>query len=455
MAVDLLSQMKSFWTSEAIQQLSVMLGEQPDRVGQTLSLGAPAILAGMLKSATGTTNAHRLVDLVKNEPEEMAKFGGMSGFVHHLAGLGDVVGLDPLVKYGRSALRTIFGDKLDAVLDLIATDSGAKPSSVATLMSLLVPTMMGKIRQETAARGLTGDSLRNLLTSQRDAIAAAAPGGLARTLGLRSFADLGGPAEPVRAPTSGPVAAPGVSVHSTTVHRTMPTNSNPSPARWAIPLAIGLLALTAGYYLLAPTTKPKPEVGPVETAETKSRPVEPARTTKPAPAEIAHAELPAPAPTTTAEGRPIVETGVRRIPMVLPGDKTIEVPEGSYLEAAIKMLRDGTVKAPQMFAADGLMFNQDSKLTTDSVHSAEHLATIAKAYPKAKIKVEAREKPGVVADEKERQATAQKRADAVRDVLVQAGVPGERVTAEVRLDDPLDAVTRTKKADVYLLITPE
>ena len=41
MAVDLLGKMKDFWSSEAIQQLSVMLDEQPDRVGQALSLALP------------------------------------------------------------------------------------------------------------------------------------------------------------------------------------------------------------------------------------------------------------------------------------------------------------------------------------------------------------------------------------------------------------------------------
>ena len=129
MAVDLLGRMKDFWTSEAIQQLSVMLDEQPDRVGQALSLGAPAVLAGLLNASTGTTDARRLVDVVKHEPDEMVRFGGLSGLLGHLASLGDAVGLDPLVAYGRSTLRTIFGDKLDAVVDLIANDSGAQPSA--------------------------------------------------------------------------------------------------------------------------------------------------------------------------------------------------------------------------------------------------------------------------------------------------------------------------------------
>ena len=151
MAVDLLGKMKDFWSSEAIQQLSVMLDEQPDRVGQALSLGAPTILAGLLNSVSGTTDAHHLVDQIKHEPEEMAKFGGLSGLLNHLAGLGDVAGLDPLVQYGRSVLRSIFGDKLDDVLNLITTDSGAKPSTAGALMGLLAPALMSMIRKETGA----------------------------------------------------------------------------------------------------------------------------------------------------------------------------------------------------------------------------------------------------------------------------------------------------------------
>ncbi|MDR3620956.1 MAG: DUF937 domain-containing protein [Paludisphaera borealis] len=461
MAVDLLSKMKDFWTSEAIHQLSVMLNAQPDRVEQALSLGAPTILAGLLKAATGTTDAHRLVDLVNREPEEMAQFGGLSGLLNHLAGLGDVVGLDPLVKYGRSALRSIFGDKLDAVLNLIATDSGTKPTTAAALMSLLAPTLMGMIREETATRGLTGDSLRNLLLAQRDSIAALAPGKLAETLGVRSLADLGTWSDPARTPAPSPVAAsPGsakgspASVHSTTVHRTMPVSKGPSPTRWAIPLALGLLAVAAGYYLLPQANPPRLENKPIHTADL-------ARSADPAPDKTAHVNAPAvvrddvTSPATTADGRRVVETGAKRISLALPGDATIEVPEGSYLEAAVKMLRDETAKTAQTFEADGLAFDQNSKLTPDSAHSAEHLATIAKAYPKAKLKIEARESPGGADDQKERLATAQKQADAVRDALIGAGVPGERVVAEVRAADSLDAPIQTKKTAVYVVIIPQ
>ena len=142
--------------------------------------------------------------------------------------------------------------------------------------------------------------------------------------------------------------------------------------------------------------------------------------------------------------------------MALPGDASVEVPEGSYLEAAIKMLRDGTTKTAQTFMADGVAFNQDSSLTTESAQSAEHLATIAKAYPKAKLKIEVRETPGGPDDEDQRRATAQKRADAVRDVLTEAGVSAERVATDVMAADALDAPETTKKtAEVHIVITPE
>lgn len=457
MAVDLLGKMKDFWSSEAIQQLSVMLDEQPDRVGQALSLGAPTILAGLLKSVTGTADAHHLVDQMKRDPEEMAKFGGLSGLLNHLAGLGDVVGLDPLVQYGRSVLRSLFGDKLDDVINLIVTDSGAKPSTAGVLLSLLAPTIMGMIRKEIGEHALTGESLRSFLASQRDSIIAHAPGNLAATLGVQSLADLGTARQPAAAPatTPGVAKAAPAPAYVPPVHAA-PDAKAPSSTWWAIPLALVIVALAVGYYLLPEANPPESESNIVAQPEMNHPAVAPKddQEDKPKIDGIARADVTSPA--VTADGRPVVETGDRRISMALPGDASVEVPEGSYLEAAIKMLRDGTAKTPRTFMADDLAFNQDSTLTTESTQSAEHLATIAKAYPKAKIKIEVRETPGGPDDADQRRATAQKRADSVRDALTQAGVSADRVTTDVNAAGALDAPEKTKKtADVQIVITPE
>jgi len=470
MAVDLLGRMQDFWTSEAIQQMSVMLDEQPDRVGQALSLGASTVLAGLLRSVSGTSDARSLIDRIEHEPGEMAKFGGLSGLLHHLASLGDVAGLDPLVQHGRSVLRSIFGDKLDAVINLIATDTGAKPSTAGALMSLLVPTLMGMIRKEIGAAGLTGESLRNFLTSQRDSIFAHVPGNLAQTLGVRNLADFVASPEPTSPSTTGQTPAPAPSGAAKAaagrapldpvkpvVYDSKPVAEQPSSTWWAIPLAIGVLAVVAGYFLLPQANPPEAEVGATAPPEMNRPAVAPDGDQGGTPKidGIARADVETPA--VTADGRPVVATGGRRISMPLPGDASVEVPEGSYLEAAVKMLRDETAKAARTFNADGMAFNQDSSLTTESAQSAEQLAMIAKAYPKAKIKIEGRKAPGGPDDEDQRRATAQKRADTVREALIQAGVSADRVTAEVLDGDELDAqvVDAPKKTAVDVVITPE
>jgi outer membrane protein OmpA-like peptidoglycan-associated protein len=442
MAVDLLGRMKDFWTSEAIQQLSVMLDEQPDRVGQALSLGAPTVLAGLLNASTGTTDARRLVDVVKHEPDEMMRFGGLSGLLGHLASLGDAVGLDPLVKYGRTTLRTIFGDKLDAVVDLIANDSGAEPSAAGAVLCLLAPTLAGMIRKEFGERAMTGDSLHGFLMSQRHAIAAAAPGRLAETLGVRSLADLGAAPAPKAAPAASPVHA-----HPTSVHHAPPP---PSAARWAIPVALGLIAVALGYYFLPEANPPEAEDKPALAEAAAPAPVAPAPTET---AAIKRDDVTVPA--TTGDGRRIAATEARRISLPLPGDSEVEVPEGSYLQAAVEFLRDEKAKEPRTFKADALVFDQNSKLTDEAMHSVGDLATIAKAYPKSKLKIEVHAAPGGPDDRKERMGTARQRANAVRDAIVQAGVPADRVVSEVRAPDSLDAPNPAPGEAVDVVFAPE
>ncbi len=462
MAVDSIGKMQDFWTSEAIQQLSVMLDEQPDRVGQALSLGAPTILAGLLRLVSGTADVRHLVDPMKNGCEELEKFGGLSGLLHHLAGLGDVVGLDPLVQHGRSMLRSIFGDKLDDVVKLIANDSGAKPSTAGALMSLLAPTLMGMIRKEVGARGLTRETVRDFLTSERDLILAHAPGTLAETLGVRNLADYVATPELMLATATSAGAvkvAPGgapVNPARPVVYHSEPVSERSSSTWWAIPLAIGILVVAGSYYLL-PEANP-PDATPEVAAQPElNRPAVPPNDDHGANTKIDGIErADVTSPAATADGRPVVATGDRRISMALPGDASVEVPEGSYLEAAVKMLGDDTARSAQTFRADDLAFNQDSSLTAESAPSVEHLATIAKAYPKAKFKVEAREAPGGPDDADQRRATAQKRAEAVCEALTQAGVSAERLTADVMAADALDAPEHTKKiTDVNIVISPE
>ncbi len=419
MAVDLVSQIQRVFSSEVIQKLSLMLDEQPDRVGQVLSLGAPTILAGMFHAVSGPADSKRLVDVVKDVPEAVSRLGGFSGLAGQLGDLAGKGALEPVIHHGQSLLRSIFGDKLDGVLAMITTDSGAEASSTASLMGLLAPIVTGLIRQTNGESGITTDALHTLLMEQRDSIARLAPGGLAKLLGGRDPADFG-----LR-----PVAAPAP------VRRPAPEAAQgPGHSRWAIPLGLGLLVLAVGYYWLADHGEP-------------GEPVESPRTTAPsAPKRPIFAE--------GEGGHADLEAIAKQIPMALPGDVTIDVPEGSFLQAAITEIREATDNEPRTYTASDLRVDAEFKLAPQAASTIDHLVKIATAYPKVKYKIVGREAPAD-ADPAQRHAAAAKRAEVVRQALVRAGVPTDRVAAEAAKEPPPANLAKNLlgDADVDLVIT--
>ena len=190
-----------------------------------------------------------------------------------------------------------------------------------------------------------------------------------------------------------------------------------SAARWALPAALGFLVLVGAYYLL-PRDASRFDL-PDDKAEA------PAGNR---PAIVADRDVP-PAPA-TVEGRPVEETTSKAVSLALPGDVVIEAPEGSYIESMVQALRDGKVAESRTFVAGDLTFDADDRPTAEAARPIGLIAKVAAAYPDVKLKVNGRESlkdaKAVVSREQ-----ALRRAEAVREALVRAGVPADRVGVEV------------------------
>jgi outer membrane protein OmpA-like peptidoglycan-associated protein len=114
----------------------------------------------------------------------------------------------------------------------------------------------------------------------------------------------------------------------------------------------------------------------------------------------------------------------------LPGNVKIDIPENSYLQDLIKSLKDSAASATasaKSIVADDLKFNDSTaKLAADSSTATSRLATILKAFGSAKLKIEGH--TDNVGDPEDNKKTSLARANAVKDALVDAGVPADRIT---------------------------
>jgi outer membrane protein OmpA-like peptidoglycan-associated protein len=129
-------------------------------------------------------------------------------------------------------------------------------------------------------------------------------------------------------------------------------------------------------------------------------------------------------------GRTAIETAFKKVVLTLPGDIKLEVPENSYLHTLAQHLLDPTrTKLPEHLVANTLSFEDDTnRLSPESGSAIASLATIMKAFPNAKLRIEGH--TDNVGDRAENLRRSQERALAVKDALVNDGAPADRIIAE-------------------------
>jgi outer membrane protein OmpA-like peptidoglycan-associated protein len=417
-AANLIDLAKNVLTTEVLQRLGGTLGESPDHVAKAIEGGIPSILAGFLNMAT-SSGANRLFDMLKTEPPEVAHAGGLDGVLGNLGSLLGGGSMESLLKYGQTILSALFGGKLGSILDVITRSSGVKQSSASSLLGLLAPLLMGLLRKETASRGLSLSNLTNLLVSQKETIAKFAPAGLADAMGLRSLGDLGSVADSIK--TAGAGAAREVG-HAAAAAASEST----AWLRWAAPLALLAAALLGLYYWYGSQQLPQPAPAPELVVAPAPRVAD-----LPTPnLERANQAVRDAGKQLASDGRALIETASQRVPLTLPGNIKLDVPENSYLQAMVEAFTAGAgARAPKNFVADNLHFEgTTAKLTSDSSAGIASLATIMKAFTTAKLKIEGHtDNVGGTAENKK---VALDRATSVKDALVKAGVPADRIIAE-------------------------
>jgi OmpA-OmpF porin, OOP family len=404
MATNLMDLAKSYLTSEIVHKLSADLGESPQHVEKGIEAGIPSILAGLLNSVT-SSNASGLVDMLKQGATELGPAGGLDGILGNLSSLLKGDSAATLIKYGQTLLSLLFGGKLSSIMDVITKTSGMKNSSASSLLAILAPMIMGLIKKETASKGLSLASLTSLLLSQKDLIAKFAPAGLSSAMGLTSLADLGSVSASLKSAT-GAAREFGRTTSAA-------ASEGVSWLRWAAPLALLAVALLSALYYFNTQNEPAQDLN--------------------VPPVVANTALPkadvAPPPPQTRDGTAIIETMSRMVSVSLPGDVKLDLPENSYLSAMVKFFTDNKDGEPKSFVADNLTFDRATpELTSDSLAAIKSLATVLKAFGTAKLKIEAHTDNS--GDPAENKKASLARATAVKDALVHAGVPADRITAE-------------------------
>jgi len=364
---NLIETIRGYITPELLTQAAQLHDEQENGISKAIGGLVPAILAGLLQKSSDSGAMSSIFNLLSKADASV---------LDHPAGLlvaGNVSQNEPRDLSGQ-LLGLLFGAKVPAMTNAIASFADVKPSTASSLLGLVGPLMMGVLNKKINSGGLNLSGLASLLKSERNSIMGLLPMGLGAVLGM---SDLDTSVPP---PATAPPAATG--------------------NRWLWPLLL-LLGLGAAIIYYLKNCRAEPTV---------------VQTTLPAPP-------PPPAPV-VAKPTMYLDT--------LPGGVSLTGALTGIESQLVSFIKDDSrpVDKTTWFNFDHLNFKTGSaELYQEySQQQLTNIYEVLKAFPKVKIKV------GGYTDNVGKAAAnlklSQARAETVQAALVKMGIAKDRLEAE-------------------------
>lgn len=425
MSFNLLDLAKNYLANgDVVKAASGFLGESESGTSSALSAIIPIILGTVTQKASTTDGASGIMDLLRLGNHD----GGILDNVSGLLTGGDQT--NSLLSTGGSVVKSLLGDKVGGVIDLISNFAGVKQSSSSSLLSMAAPILLGLIGKKVKSDGLGVSGLMSLLGGQAANIQSAMPSGIASGLtSLLGLGSLGNIVDSVKSNvTSSTTSA------STTARKVVEEeNNNGGGFNWwwlLLPLAL------AGLFFAMRGCNEKEAV--VDAVNKTKEAVSDASKTVVAgadslaskAADATNAAVNAVKGSVNAAGDWVTDLG-KMIKLSLPGGAALEVGENSVENRLVTFINDKTkaVDKTTWFSLDRLYFETGkSSLKAESQAQVKNIAAIMKAYPEVELRLGGYTDNTGKAESNLKLSAA--RANTAMAELVKLGVAAKRLTAE-------------------------
>ena len=158
-------------------------GESTETGHKAAGLAVPAIIAGLVKHASGgASNASGLIDLISGSAGSQLNNAVSQVSTGH--------GVDGLLELGKSLLPNLLGGNAANVADQIAQESGVSKASAGSLLSLALPLVLSVLRGKAQSDHLGAGQLLGLLGQQQGWLSQALSGNMLLALGIGSLSGL-------------------------------------------------------------------------------------------------------------------------------------------------------------------------------------------------------------------------------------------------------------------------
>ena len=378
-----------------------MFGESTAATSSTMQQVLPAIIGGLISKGTNADSASGLLGLLNSSQVDAGLLSNVAGM------LGGSAANNGLLKAAPALIEQLFGaNKLSAIADAIGSVANVRASSASGIFSLAVPLVMGWLKNHAATNKLDASGLQSLLSGQgsflqgklNDAVLAAAGLSTAASLLGGLSASAAGKAEAITKPIA---AAASVSA---------PVSGQSIFGKLIPWIIAGLAALfLLSQFRSCSGEKKATEISKVQGAGSVTAPAAPAIPPTSTPPT---SSPPAPTPATTSA----------------PSTEAISTPP------LLKVF----------FASDSVA------IPSDLAPKVAAFASYAKSSPNTKIGISGyNDKTG---DPVKNAELSKNRAKALKDFLISAGVPDDRIILK-RPDDTVGSSndTEARRVEIYVV----
>jgi outer membrane protein OmpA-like peptidoglycan-associated protein len=385
MAVNLFELLQSSLGPTLTREASRYIGESDTTTRAAIGAVLPAVLAGVMQQGSTPSGAADLFRTLTGPRVETGLVGKLGGML--------ASGDKSVLTMGSTLTGALFGDRVGGLASAITSMSGMKTSSVNTLLAMAAPAVLSYLKGYLAQNKLDVGGLAGLLAGQREHIPSGLDDRITRALGftgstafLSSLASgFAGQAAGAAGAVKGAardaslgVARAGEAAYGAASdaveHAPAVTPLLRSPWLWGAVAALALLA-----WVLFQNWSSAP--------------------------------------------------GTAMKSLDLPGGAKIQVAAGGFLDSLNGFLSGTGAGEPKSFTIDDLRFETASAaLTPDSSRQLAMLAAVLKAYPKATVSV--RGHTDNAGDPDTNKKLSADRAAAVKQALVERGVPAPQIESE-------------------------
>ena len=266
MAINLVSLVTQFVTPDMIARIGSVLGLDREATQKAISGAVPAILSGLAGVASAPGGVRQLSNALTQQS------GGM------LDSIGSLIsgpGQKSLADSGSGMLSSLIGGgTMGALVQSLGQFAGIGHGASRSLLGMLAPVVTGALDRYQHSEGLTPNGLAQMLTSQKDQIAAAIPSGLADQLGATGILDkLTGNVRSGAAAASAAMGRAGDAAYETA--NAAYTGRSSAPAQWPLWLIGGVVVGGLLWYFMSGSGRETVAEAPPPAATTTAVPPAP------------------------------------------------------------------------------------------------------------------------------------------------------------------------------------